>query len=519
MAKSIKLFIDGANNAQGCGWAVYLSTGTVYCGSIIKHTYQLINNTLSPTVINKQMTNGRAEMMAMVYALKYINDELLGQEYNITIIGDSTYTLNTCKEWIYNWIRKGILDKKANSDLTTIVAHYLEQTKKEKIKYIHQKAHVINPLTENEIGNNIADKYAVKACMMGHYHIIKYHTPEEKIPQIEYTNTIFQQMEIKETDDINIYISGKHLHNNVNKSAWGVFIPDTIVMRGILVPKEYILNNENIINTDMTYNTTSNRSHLLSAIYGLKYICDNLLDSDEKINIVSNSDYVLDICSRKIKKTKVNLDLMDIINKYLQIIEDNILVINYQHICGDSVGYSIVEQYTKDTLERQFVYKESYHLKIIENCIPITYNDIIKKNTRYAGIVSNYIKLQTCNNILKGTYRYSDISIQDYLRLTNLKNASKIICEHFLHRKMYALTKYISEELICDITTALYIYKKCAIQIKKEDINYEKLLVNKINNIIDILKNINDLSCIDNIITGTYNNKKIKSLSLLQKDS
>lgn len=63
----------------------------------------------------KKTTNNRMELLAVIEALKLLNDKAIDK--NITIYTDSKYVMDAVtKGWVYNWQKKGFKDK-ANPDL------------------------------------------------------------------------------------------------------------------------------------------------------------------------------------------------------------------------------------------------------------------------------------------------------------------------------------------------------------------------------------------------------------------
>lgn len=91
MEKKISIFTDGSckGNPGPGGFGVVIMENDE-----IKHTYsERCDNT----------TNNREELKAIIYALQYA-DEIYPKE-NVTIYSDSSYCVNACNDWIWNWAR------------------------------------------------------------------------------------------------------------------------------------------------------------------------------------------------------------------------------------------------------------------------------------------------------------------------------------------------------------------------------------------------------------------------------
>jgi len=107
-------------------------------------------------------TNNRMELMAVIQALKMLND--VAKEKEIVIYSDSKYVIHAVeKKWVFGWVKKNFKDK-ANADLWRI---FLREYSKYNIKFHWIKGH--SGHTENEICDKLAKKAAVgKELMTDH---------------------------------------------------------------------------------------------------------------------------------------------------------------------------------------------------------------------------------------------------------------------------------------------------------------------------------------------------------------
>ena len=98
-------------------------------------------------------TNNRMELMAVIQALKMLND--IAKEKEIVIYSDSKYVIHAVeKKWVFGWVKKNFKDK-ANADLWRI---FLREYSKYNIKFHWIKGH--SGHTENEICDKLAKKAA-----------------------------------------------------------------------------------------------------------------------------------------------------------------------------------------------------------------------------------------------------------------------------------------------------------------------------------------------------------------------
>ena len=101
----------------------------------------------------KLTTNNRMELMAVIQAIKMLND--FAKEKEIIIYSDSKYVIHAVeKKWVFGWVKKNFKDK-ANADLWRV---FLNEYSKYNIKFHWVKGH--SGHTENEICDKLAKKAA-----------------------------------------------------------------------------------------------------------------------------------------------------------------------------------------------------------------------------------------------------------------------------------------------------------------------------------------------------------------------
>ena len=137
---TIKIFTDGSSlgNPGPGGYGVVMKYGEKQ--KQFSEGYELT-------------TNNRMELMAVIQALKMLNDFAKGKE--IWIYTDSKYVINAIeKKWVFGWVKKNFKDK-ANTDLWK---KFLEEYAKYTINFQWVKGH--SGHTENEICDKLAKKAA-----------------------------------------------------------------------------------------------------------------------------------------------------------------------------------------------------------------------------------------------------------------------------------------------------------------------------------------------------------------------
>jgi ribonuclease HI len=108
-------------------------------------------------------TNQKAELLAILTALKYIKKNLGLRKYHILIKTDSEYSINSITKWIYQWMDNGWKTKNgapvSNREFIEKIFYYYN---KYDIEFVHVNGHS----KENDpdsVGNNRADYLATKA--------------------------------------------------------------------------------------------------------------------------------------------------------------------------------------------------------------------------------------------------------------------------------------------------------------------------------------------------------------------
>jgi ribonuclease HI len=95
--KNIEIYTDGSSlgNPGPGGWGVL----------IIKNEELGIKDNIEIGGYDKNTTNNKMEIQAVIETLKYLNKNYKAS--NITIFADSNYVLNGITSWIFNWEKNG----------------------------------------------------------------------------------------------------------------------------------------------------------------------------------------------------------------------------------------------------------------------------------------------------------------------------------------------------------------------------------------------------------------------------
>lgn len=93
MNKKIEIYTDGSSlgNPGPGGW-----------GTVVVENEKIV---FELGGFDKDTTNNRMEIKAVIEALKYINKNYKGKE--VAIVADSNYVLLGITEWIHNWQKNG----------------------------------------------------------------------------------------------------------------------------------------------------------------------------------------------------------------------------------------------------------------------------------------------------------------------------------------------------------------------------------------------------------------------------
>jgi len=136
MIKETKIYTDGSSlgNPGPGGW-----------GSVFVVSDKIIHELGG---FEKETTNNRMELMAVIETLKYISKNQ--KKDNITIFADSNYVLNGVTSWIYNWEKNGwrtankksVLNQDLWKELVELIRNYDNKIKWEKVK--GHSGHVYN---------------------------------------------------------------------------------------------------------------------------------------------------------------------------------------------------------------------------------------------------------------------------------------------------------------------------------------------------------------------------------------
>lgn len=164
-----KCWTDGACSHNGksharAGFAALIGN-KIYSGRMRSCVYELVNGKITTLQKEVKVTNIRAELLAIIVALRYARGE------QIEIITDSQFSIDAITSWLEGWEKKGYFgtNSRKNMDLFEII--YILQKKFADIKYTFQPSHVKNPTTENEINNALVDKEAVKGMNKENYKV------------------------------------------------------------------------------------------------------------------------------------------------------------------------------------------------------------------------------------------------------------------------------------------------------------------------------------------------------------
>jgi ribonuclease HI len=110
---------------------------------------------------DKNTTNNRMELMAVIETLKYISKNYLKDD--ITIFADSNYVLSGITSWIFNWEKNGwrtankkeVMNQDLWKELIGLIRNYNNKIKWEKVK--GHSGHVYNDKAD-EIATSCATK-------------------------------------------------------------------------------------------------------------------------------------------------------------------------------------------------------------------------------------------------------------------------------------------------------------------------------------------------------------------------
>ncbi len=154
MLKNLEIYTDGSSlgNPGPGGW-----------GTVIINNKELIikNGKSEPTIVElggfeKNTTNNRMEMMAVVEALKYIRKSDF-RISDVIIHADSAYVLGGVTSWVFNWEKNGWKTSKKepvlNQDLWKELISLVRSSKCD-LKWQKVKGH--SGIEYNELADQIA---------------------------------------------------------------------------------------------------------------------------------------------------------------------------------------------------------------------------------------------------------------------------------------------------------------------------------------------------------------------------
>ena len=152
--KYIVVYTDGSCAGNG-------KTGAV--GGIGIHFPNGELKDISKIFKNGCCTNQRAELYAILTALRYIKQNLGLSQNKVCIKTDSQYSIDCVTKWVYGWIKNGWMTKNntpvANKEFIELIHKYYENYD---IVFDHIEAHT--GLDDKEsVANAIADKLATMA--------------------------------------------------------------------------------------------------------------------------------------------------------------------------------------------------------------------------------------------------------------------------------------------------------------------------------------------------------------------
>jgi len=114
-------------------------------------------------IIQKNPTNQRAELYAILVALYYIDKKLGLENKKIIIKTDSLYSINCITKWIKAWKKNDWVkkdgEKVKHKEIITRIDAYMQ---KYDIEFEHVPAHT-NKTDSDSVGNRVADELATSA--------------------------------------------------------------------------------------------------------------------------------------------------------------------------------------------------------------------------------------------------------------------------------------------------------------------------------------------------------------------
>lgn len=161
--KKIEIYTDGSSlgNPGPGGWGVVIITNDQL---LINNEKPKNSKTIELGGYEKNTTNNRMELMAVIETLKYIIKHHINN--NVTIFADSNYVLTGIQSWIHNWEKNGwktankkqVLNQDLWKELIALVRSY-----DNKINWQKVKGH------SGHIHNDRADEIATESALQQKY--------------------------------------------------------------------------------------------------------------------------------------------------------------------------------------------------------------------------------------------------------------------------------------------------------------------------------------------------------------
>lgn len=138
-------------------------------------------------------TNQRAELYAILTAIRYINKYLGLKNCQLHIKTDSEYSINSITKWIYGWIKNGWKKRDntpvMNRELIEKINKYYE---KYNITFSHVEAHT-GSQDEDSLGNAYADKLARMATKRAQKELRNACSKKQIIDTSKYQNKMYNE--------------------------------------------------------------------------------------------------------------------------------------------------------------------------------------------------------------------------------------------------------------------------------------------------------------------------------------
>lgn len=170
--KLLVVYTDGSCSGNGSSSAV---------GGIGIHFPNGELKDVSKVFRHEYCTNQRAELYAILTAIRYIKQNLGLSKYKILIKTDSEYSINCITKWVYGWIKNGWMTKNntpvANQEFIELIHKYYETYD---ISFQHVDAHT-GMDDEESIANAMADKLATMATKKAQMELEKNPDKQKKI--------------------------------------------------------------------------------------------------------------------------------------------------------------------------------------------------------------------------------------------------------------------------------------------------------------------------------------------------